>query len=72
MGDKGEGGIKNLKQLVTSFMDGPTVYNSFSKPNPFFYLTNDSLFQQEMLKAIRRLTFIFFVKCVLINGKKGR
>ena len=36
MGDKGEGEVKNLKQLVTSFMDGPTEYNSFSKPNPFF------------------------------------
>ena len=23
MGDKGEGGIKNLKKYVTSFMDGP-------------------------------------------------
>ena len=23
MGDKGEGGIKNLKTWVTSFMDGP-------------------------------------------------
>ena len=23
MGDKGEGGVKNLKKLVTSFMDGP-------------------------------------------------
>ena len=23
MGDKGEGGVKNLKKWVTSFMDGP-------------------------------------------------
>ena len=23
MGDKGEGGVKNLKMKVTSFMDGP-------------------------------------------------
>ena len=26
MGDKGEGGVKNLKKLVTSFMDDPLVY----------------------------------------------
>ena len=58
MGGKGEGGVKSLKQLVTSFMDGPTVYNSF------FDLTNDSLFQKEMLKAIRCLTFIFFLSNV--------
>ena len=25
MGDKGEGGFKNLKEWVTSFMDGPQV-----------------------------------------------
>ena len=25
MGDKGEGGFKNLKKWVTSFMDGPQV-----------------------------------------------
>ena len=33
IGDKGEGGVKNLKQWVTSFMDGPkgVVYYRLSR-----------------------------------------
>ena len=30
MGDKGEGGVKNLKKWVTSFMDGPKDKNEAS------------------------------------------
>ena len=30
MGDKGNGGVKNLKKWVTSFMDGPKILFSFN------------------------------------------
>ena len=33
MGDKGEGGVKNLKKLETSLMDGPLVCGCFSSSN---------------------------------------
>ena len=29
MGDKGEGGVKNLKKWVTSFMDGPLLIMAY-------------------------------------------
>ena len=33
MGDKGEGGVKNLKKWETSLMDGPLVCGCFSGSN---------------------------------------
>ena len=45
MGDKGEGEVKNLKKLVTSFMDGPyynyTPYLSHCR-NSFTYSNQDA------------------------------
>ena len=35
MGDKGEGGVKIFKKMVTSFIDGPFSY---------FYIYNDAAF----------------------------
>ena len=44
MSDKGEGGVKNLKKWVTSFMDGPLdvcffTVNYFCRKFPIYYYT---------------------------------
>ena len=38
MGDKGEGGVKNLKKRVTSFMGGPIVFSIHWKKSWFFII----------------------------------
>ena len=36
MGDKGEGGVKNIKKWVTSFMDGPiSIFDMTGTPERY-------------------------------------
>ena len=50
MGDKGEGGVKNLKKWVMSFMDGPLKYISTSQADfcdwslDFFFLIVENIY----------------------------
>ena len=45
MGDKGEGGVKNIKKWVTSFMDGPRKrLGLITQPHLHKYLDTASYF----------------------------
>ena len=45
MGDKGEGGVKNLKNWETSFMDGPLLMHEIE-------LYNDMISQKTVMKIL--------------------
>ena len=70
MGDKGKGGIKNLKKWVTSFVDGllkvflqqdfPLIYVQEKKNIETFHIENDYLLFTTLFAKI-----YYFFLCIL-------
>ena len=70
MGDRGEGGIKNLKKWVTSFVDGllkvflqqdfPLIYVQEKKNIETFHIENDYLLFTTLFAKI-----YYFFLCIL-------